>query len=148
VREHLGNETFCMTYGDGVSNVDITKTIEFHKTKGKLATLTATQPPGRFGVINLHNPSEEGAHVSGFAEKPKGDGAWINAGYFVLEPDVLDLIGDDSTIWEKEPMQKLADGDQLVAYQHEGFWHPMDTLRDKHFLEDLWVNGAAPWKIW
>ena len=145
VRHHLGDETFCFTYGDGVSNVNIGKLVEFHKTQGKLATLTAVQPPGRFGAFQLgHGDSQ----VATFKEKPEGDGAWVNSGYFVLEPDVIDYIDDDATSWEKKPMEKLATDGQLLAFRHHDFWQPMDTLRDKHVLEDLWQSGQAPWKVW
>ncbi|GAB4134513.1 MAG: glucose-1-phosphate cytidylyltransferase [Cyanobacteria bacterium J069] len=145
VREHIGNETFCFTYGDGVSNVNITELVEFHKQQSTLATLTAVQPQGRFGAIAL---SEEQTKIAQFHEKPVGDGAWINGGYFVLEPQVIDYVEDDSTVWEQEPLQKLAHMSQLSAYRHEGFWQPMDTLRDKKYLEDLWFSGNAPWKTW
>lgn len=145
VREHIGNETFCFTYGDGVSNVNITELINFHKEQKTLATLTAVQPAGRFGAISL---GQEQTKIHSFREKPEGDGAWINGGYFVLEPDVIDLIADDSTVWEKEPLEKLADMEQLSAFKHQGFWQPMDTLRDKNYLEDLWQSDKAPWKKW
>jgi glucose-1-phosphate cytidylyltransferase len=145
VREHLGNSTFCFTYGDGVSNIDITKLIEFHKTQGTLATLTAVQPPGRFGAIAL---GHEQTKIEHFHEKPGGDGAWINGGYFVLEPEVIDYIIDDSTTWEQEPLQKLAHDGQLAAFKHDDFWQPMDTLKDKNYLEGLWQNNKAPWKVW
>ncbi|NEP57362.1 MAG: glucose-1-phosphate cytidylyltransferase [Symploca sp. SIO2G7] len=145
VREYLGNETFCFTYGDGVSNVDVTKLIEFHKTQKTLATLTAVQPPGRFGAIAL---GQEQTKIASFQEKPGGDGAWINGGYFVLEPEVIDYIAEDATVWEQEPMQKLAHNGQLSAYKHDGFWQPMDTLKDKNRLEQLWQRDEAPWKVW
>lgn len=145
VREHLGNETFCFTYGDGVSDINITEVLRFHKEQGTLATLTAVQPPGRFGAIALVQGQTK---IQSFHEKPEGDGAWINGGYFVLEPEVIDYIADDSTTWEQEPLQKLAHSNQLSAYRHAGFWQPMDTLRDKNYLEGLWKNGKAPWKIW
>ncbi len=145
VREYIGDETFCFTYGDGVSDVNIKKLIAFHKEQETLATLTATQPPGRFGAICL---GREQAKITSFQEKPQGDGAWISGGYFVLEPEVIDFIADESTVWEKEPLQKLAHMEQLSAYKHEGFWQPMDTLRDKNYLEDLWKTGNAPWKVW
>jgi len=144
VAEHI-NETFCFTYGDGVSNVDVQELITFHKTQKTLATLTATQPPGRFGAICL---GEEQTKITSFQEKPEGDGAWINGGYFVLEPEVIDFIADDSTVWEQEPMKKLAHLEQLSAYKHNGFWQPMDTLRDKRYLEKLWQSDNAPWKVW
>jgi glucose-1-phosphate cytidylyltransferase len=145
VREHIGNETFCFTYGDGVSNINIKELVEFHKTQKTLATLTATQPPGRFGAISL---GKEQTKIMSFHEKPNGDGAWINGGYFVLEPDVIDYIADDSTVWEQEPLDKLAQDGHLSAYKHSDFWHPMDTLRDKNYLENLWKGGNAPWKVW
>lgn len=145
VREHLGNETFCFTYGDGVSNVNIQALVEFHKTQGTQATLTAVQPPGRFGSVCL---GAEQTKITSFLEKPNGDGAWINGGYFVLEPEAIDYIADDSTVWEQEPLEKLAHLGQLSAYKHDDFWQPMDTLRDKHYLEDLWKSGNAPWKVW
>ncbi len=145
VREHVGNETFCFTYGDGVSNVNITELINFHQEQNNFATLTAVQPPGRFGAIIL---GHEQTKISSFREKPEGDGAWINGGYFVLEPDVINLIADDTTVWEQQPLEKLAEMEQLCAYKHEGFWQPMDTLRDKNYLEELWNNGKAPWKVW
>jgi glucose-1-phosphate cytidylyltransferase len=145
VREHLGNSTFCFTYGDGVTDANITELIEFHKSQQTLATLTAVQPPGRFGAIAL---GKEQTKIQKFHEKPDGDGAWINGGYFVLEPEVIDYIADDSTVWEQEPLAKLAHDDQLAAYKHDGFWQPMDTLKDKNRLEELWKSGQAPWKVW
>lgn len=145
VREHIGNETFCFTYGDGVSSVNIRELIEFHKQQKTLATLTASQPPGRFGAIWL---PEDQTKITSFREKPEGDGAWVNSGFFVLEPEVIDLIADDSTVWEQEPLQKLANMDQLAAYKHTGFWQPMDTLRDKHYLEELWHSDYTPWRVW
>lgn len=144
VAEHI-NETFCFTYGDGVSNINITELIAFHKSQKTLATLTATQPPGRFGAICL---GQEQTKITSFQEKPEGDGAWINGGYFVLEPEVIDFITDDSTVWEQEPLKKLAHLEQLSAYKHQGFWQPMDTLRDKRYLEGLWQSNNAPWKTW
>jgi glucose-1-phosphate cytidylyltransferase len=138
-----GDDMFCFTYGDGVSDVNITDLIAFHKKHGKLATLTAVQPPGRFGVLNL-----DGTRITSFQEKPQGDGAWINGGFFVLSPKVIDYIQDDTTVWEKKPMERLASEGQLEAYMHRKFWQPMDTLRDKILLEDLWDNGKAPWKSW
>lgn len=137
------DESFCMTYGDGVSDVDISATIEFHKHHGKAATLTATYPPGRFGALNI-----EGQQVKQFMEKPKGDGALINGGFFVLSPKVLDYLDSDATVWEQQPLQRLAEDNQLMAYTHHGFWQPMDTLRDKTYLEELWAKGDAPWKTW
>jgi glucose-1-phosphate cytidylyltransferase len=143
VKSYLGEEDFCFTYGDGVSDVDIAKTIQFHKTHGKLATITAVKPEGRFGALEL-----EGSHVKKFQEKPRGDGSWINGGFFVLSPKVIDYIEGDETLWEQEPMKKLALEGQMEAYFHEGFWQPMDTLREKRQLEALWENKKAPWKTW
>ncbi len=134
---------FCLTYGDGVSDVNITESIAFHRREGRLATVTATQPPGRFGAINF-----EGNRVTSFQEKPSGDGGFINGGFFVLSPKVGSYIENLATVWEKEPMTNLAKDGQLSVFFHEGFWHPMDTLRDKRYLEDLWSNGKAPWKKW
>ena len=145
VREHIGNETFCFTYGDGVSNVNITEVINFHKEQGTLATLTAVQPPGRFGAINLGEGQNK---ITSFREKPQGDGAWINGGYFVLEPEAIDYIANDSTIWEQQPLQKLAHDEQLSAYKHMGFWQSMDSLRDKKYLESIWNSPDVPWKVW
>jgi glucose-1-phosphate cytidylyltransferase len=146
VRDYLDpGETFCFTYGDGLSDVDIRSLVAFHKKHGKLATLTAVQPPGRFGGIALRAGH---SLVDGFREKPAGDGAWVNGGFFVLEPQAIDYIAGDSTIWEGDPLKKLAMDKQLVAYRHTGFWQPMDTLRDKKLLEDLWASGKAPWKVW
>lgn len=136
--------TFMLTYGDGVADVDITSLLEFHRRHGKAATVTSTQPSGRFGALNL----DSAGNVSSFQEKPAGDGAWINGGFFVLEPSVLDYIDRDGTVFEKEPLEGLARDQQLVAYKHSGFWQPMDTLRDKILLEDLWSSGKAPWKLW
>jgi glucose-1-phosphate cytidylyltransferase len=143
VAPYLDNEDFCFTYGDGVGDVDIKAIISQHNKTGKLATVTATQPPGRFGVLEF----EENL-VKNFAEKPQGDGSWINGGFFVLSPRVIDYIDGDSSIWEREPMQKLAQTGQMSVYFHNGFWQPMDTLRERHLLEDLWRTGKAPWKIW
>jgi glucose-1-phosphate cytidylyltransferase len=134
---------FCATYGDGVGNIDIGATVDFHLKQKRLATLTATQPPGRFGSIRY-----DGARVTGFQEKPLGDGGWINGGFFVLSPDVGRYIDGDDTIWEREPLERLAADGQLTVYFHKGFWQPMDTLRDKTHLEELWTTGKAPWKIW
>ncbi len=153
VREFLGDETFCCTYGDGVSDVDIGALIAFHREQGVLATMTAVQPPGRFGVFTL-GPAD--AKVSEFHEKPAGDGpvaaahptSWVNGGFFVIEPAAIDYIANDSTTWEREPMEHLAHDGQLAAFRHSGFWQPMDTLRDRNVLEDHWKSGAAPWKIW
>ncbi len=143
VREYIGEENFCFTYGDGVGNVDISALIAFHRQHGRLATLTAVQPPGRFGSLNM-----ERERVVGFQEKPQGDGGWINGGFFVLSPQVVDLIDGDGTLWEREPMERLAQQGQMCAYRHDGFWQPMDTLRDKNHLEELWASGKAPWKVW
>lgn len=138
-----GDEAFCFTYGDGLSDVDITAEVAFHAQHGKLATITAVQPPGRFGALRL---TED--RVDGFTEKPSGDGDFVNGGFFVLSPKVIDLIDSDETVWEREPLQSLAARDELVAFRHEGFWQPMDTLREKTLLEALWENGRAPWKQW
>lgn len=143
VASYVGNGTFCMTYGDGVGNVDVTAAIAAHKASGKKATVTAVQPPGRFGALHV-----EGDFVKGFIEKPEGDGGWINGGFFVLEPSVFDEIAGDHIIWEREPLQSLASSGELHAFQHRGFWQPMDTLRDKQLLEELWQSGQAPWKTW
>lgn len=145
VKHLIGDGTFCFTYGDGVSNVDIDRLVKFHKEKKLLATLTAVQPPGRFGAFKL---GHDEVKISSFKEKPQGDGAWVNGGFFVLEPSVIDLIDGDSTVWEKDPLEKLADEGMVAAYKHYGFWQPMDTLRDKNLLEELWESGKAPWKIW
>lgn len=145
VKAYIGNETFCMSYGDGLSDVDINKLVEFHKSNGNYATLTAVQPPGRFGAFTL---SENQKKITEFSEKPKGDGAWVNGGFFVLEPEVLDYIDGDITVWEKEPLGRLASEGKLGAFKHEGYWQNMDTLRDKNILEDTWKSGKAPWKIW
>jgi glucose-1-phosphate cytidylyltransferase len=136
-------EIFCLTHGDGVSNVNITDLIAFHKGQQVLATLTAVLPPGRFGALDMHANK-----IKNFREKPKGDGAMINGGFFVLSPKVIDYIADDQTIWEREPLESLAKQGDLAAFQHDGFWQPMDTLRDKNHLEELWASGHAPWKVW
>ena len=144
IREYLqGEDLFCFTYGDGVGDIDIGTAVAFHRSHGKLATMTATQPPGRFGALGL-----EGDHIQTFQEKPGGDGGWINGGYFVLSPKVIDYIEDDASVWERRPLERLAEEGQLLAYKHHGFWQPMDTLRDKHHLEELWQSGEAPWKLW
>lgn len=143
VANHIGNEDFCLTYGDGVSDVDISSLVAFHRKQNQLATLTAIQPPGRFGALML-----EDNRIKGFKEKPQGDGGWINGGFFVLSPRVIDYIDGDETIWEKQPLEALAAEGQLSAFNHNGFWHPMDTLRDKNYLEELWASGDAPWKTW
>lgn len=145
VKKYLDDETFCMTYGDGVSNVDIAKEIAYHKEQGLLATMAAIKPPGRFGAFSLH---PDDTKIKDFHEKPQGDGAWINGGFFVLEPKVIDYIDSDAEPWEQAPLQRLAQAGQLGAYRHSDFWHPMDTLRDKHVLEELWASGKAPWKVW
>ena len=144
VRRYLeGEEAFCFTYGDGLADVDIRALIAFHRSHGRLATVTAVQPPGRYGAL-----VRDGEAVRGFVEKPRGDGGWINGGFFVLSPKVLDYIEGDATSWEAEPMRRLAAEDQLRAFEHRGFWQPMDTLRDKNQLEELWASGRAPWKVW
>jgi glucose-1-phosphate cytidylyltransferase len=136
-------EAFCFTYGDGVADVNVTSLIDFHNKHGKLATVTAVQPPGRYGALNMNENM-----VKGFAEKPKGDGGWINGGFFVLSPECLKYIKDDQISWEAEPLNRLAADKELMAFEHAGFWQPMDTLREKIQLEDLWQNGQAPWKVW
>jgi glucose-1-phosphate cytidylyltransferase len=145
VKKYIGSQTFCMTYGDGVSDVDINDLISFHKQQGTLATVTAVQPPGRFGTFTL---TENQTKILHFKEKLRGDGAWVNGGFFVLEPNVLDYIEGDDTIWEQDPLTKLAKGGELSAYKHFGIWQPMDTLRDKMVLEELWTLNKAPWKVW
>lgn len=143
VRQYIGEETFCFTYGDGVSNVNISELISFHQKQGTWATLTAVQPPGRFGALDLSQN-----RIVSFQEKPQGDGSWINGGFFVLEPAVFDFLEGDTTVWEREPLEQLAKAGQLAAFRHTGFWQPMDTLRDKVKLEELWENGQAPWRVW
>ena len=143
VKRYVEDGDFCFTYGDGLGNVDIGRLIEFHKQQKRLATVTAVQPPGRFGALNLAREQ-----VAGFEEKPLGDGGWINGGFFVLNPKVIDTIEGDDTHWERRPLERLAAEGQLAAYRHSGFWQPMDTLRDKSQLEALWDSGKAPWKIW
>ena len=138
-----GEKSFCLTYGDGISNINITKLIDFHETQNVKATLTATIPPGRFGALKMN-----GNKVDSFQEKPKGDGAVINGGFFVLSPEIFDYITDDKTIWEQDPLQRLAREGNLAAFHHDGFWQPVDTLRDKLYLEELWQSGNAPWKMW
>lgn len=142
VSDYIGNETFCFTYGDGVSDINIQQLIEFHKSHGKLATVTAIQPPGRYGALNLNDES-----VEQFQEKPAGDGSWINGGFFVLEPEVIDFIDGPTMAWEETPLKRLAEQQALMAYRHTGFWKAMDTLRDKVSLENLWQT-TAPWKVW
>ena len=144
VKKYIGNETFMLTYGDGVGNVDIHALLKFHQSHKKYATVTSVQPSGRFGALNLDNNKT----VLSFQEKPRGDGSWINGGFFVLEPEVFDYIRSDETVWEKEPLEGLAREGQLAAHIHTGFWQPMDTLRDKNQLEELWKDERAPWKLW
>ncbi|MEY2804278.1 MAG: glucose-phosphate cytidylyltransferase [Pseudomonadota bacterium] len=143
VRPYLGQDDFCFTYGDGVGNVNLTELIRFHKSHGKMASVTAVQPPGRFGALEL-----SGTSVTSFIEKPRGDSMYINGGFFVLKTSVIDLIAGDQSIWESMPLESLAACGELQAYKHDGFWQPMDTLRDKMHLEDLWQSGKAPWKVW
>lgn len=143
VSKYVGNETFCFTYGDGLSNVDLNKLINHHRDSKRLATITAVQPPGRFGSLSI-----SGDKVHAFKEKPDGDGGWINAGFFVLEPGALNYIEGDSTVWEHGPSERLANDGQLAAYKHSGYWHAMDTLRDRNQLNELWLTGNAPWKLW
>jgi glucose-1-phosphate cytidylyltransferase len=146
VQKYLDDETFCLTYGDGVSNIDIAASIAYHRQQGVLATLTAVRQPGRFGVFNL---GEADSRVSNFMEKPEGgETPWINGGFFVLEPGVFDYLADDQTVWEKAPLEQLAAAGQLAAYRHAGFWQPMDTLRDRNMLEELWQSGRAEWNVW
>ena len=142
-QRYIGNEPFCMTYGDGVGDIDIRRLIEFHQQQGCLATLSATQPPARFGALRV-----DGSRVAAFKEKVQGEDGWINGGFFVLSPRVFDYLADDATVWEREPLERLAHEGQLAVYLHRGFWHPMDTLRDKTYLESLWASGRAPWRVW
>lgn len=144
IRKFIGGKTFMLTYGDGVSDVNIKKLLQFHKKQGELATVTSVQPSGRFGAMSLDNRDA----VLSFQEKPNGDGAWINGGFFVLEPGIFDYIKGDETLWEREPLENLTHDRHLVAFKHSGFWQPMDTLRDKINLENLWQTGKAPWKLW
>ncbi|OGT97532.1 MAG: glucose-1-phosphate cytidylyltransferase [Geobacteraceae bacterium GWC2_48_7] len=144
IRRYLEDETFMMTYGDGVGNIQIDELVNFHRQHGKLATISSVQPPGRFGAVNVG----DSGIVHDFQEKPVGDGSWINGGFFVLEPAVLDYIDNDNTLWEKQPLSRLSSDGELLAYRHRGFWKPMDTLRDKIELEEHWNGGKAPWKIW
>ncbi len=144
IQKYVGNETFMLTYGDGVGNVDIGALLKYHRQNKKHVTVTSVQPSGRFGSLNL----DEKKNVVSFQEKPKGDGAWINGGFFVLEPEAFDYINSDDTVWEKEPLETLAQDGQLIAFTHSGFWQPMDTLRDKNHLEELWKTERAPWKLW
>ncbi|HYW33917.1 MAG TPA: glucose-1-phosphate cytidylyltransferase [Balneolaceae bacterium] len=145
VRNYLDDETFCLTYGDGLTDLNIGKVIEFHKRQDTYATLTAVQPPGRFGTFRLGAEEDK---ISRFREKPQGDNAWINGGFFVLEPEVISYIEGDQTVWEREPLETLARDGKLSAYKYSGFWHPMDTLHDKNVLEDLWQSEEKPWKVW
>lgn len=145
IKKYLDNETFFLTYGDGVSDVDFNKLLEFHKAQNTFVTLTAVQPPGRYGAFTFNDGSNV---ITSFHEKPKGDSAWINGGFFVLEPEILDYIDDDSITWEKEPMETLAQEGKLSAYKHYNYWQSMDSLRDKHLLEESWSKGNPPWKIW
>ena len=143
VKEYVEEDTFCFTYGDGLSDINISNLISFHKNQKTLATVSAVQPPGRFGVLDI-----EKEKISNFAEKPAGDGSWINGGFFVLEPKVFDYLENDQSIWEKKPLEKLANNNELSAFKHNGFWQPLDTLRDKNYLDELWKSKNAPWKIW
>ncbi len=143
VRDQLEDETFCFTYGDGVSDIDITAAIAYHRSHGKKATVTAITPPGRYGVLTL-----EGDQITGFAEKMDSAKSPLNGGFFVLEPSVIDYIDDDNSLWERKPLETLAKDGELMAYRHEGFWQPMDTLREKRILEELWSSGSPPWKVW
>lgn len=145
VREYLGDEPFFFTYGDGVSDVDLTKLLAFHHSQDVLVSLTAVQPPGRFGALAL---GSDQTIIKEFHEKPDGDGAWVNGGFFVVDPKAIDYIEGDPTSWEKEPLSRIAQAGKLAAYRHTGFWQPMDTLRDKNYLESLWDSGSAPWKVW
>jgi glucose-1-phosphate cytidylyltransferase len=143
VARYIGDEDFCLTYGDGIANIDIARLIEFHQSQGRLATITAVQPPGRFGALKL-----EGNKASAFLEKPTGDGGWINGGYFVMSPEILDGIAGDDTLLEQGPLVELAKNGQLSAYCHEGFFQPVDTIRELQLLEEIWSSGSAPWKVW
>ena len=142
---HLDDESFCLTYGDCLARIDIRKLVEFHREQGAEATLTAIQPPGRFGALGLH---EDAARIESFHEKPSGDGGWVNGGFFVLNRSVLDYIDGDATVWERDPLERLAHEGKLAAYRHEGYWQNMDSLRDKMVLEEQWASGNAPWKVW
>lgn len=144
IQPYVGSEPFMLTYGDGVADINIHELLDFHKSHGKLVTITASQPGGRFGALNL----DEANRVCGFKEKPKGDGSWVSAGFFVMQPEIFDYIAGDHIILEHEPLENLAKAEQLVAYKHPGFWQPMDTIRDKNHLEELWQDGRAPWNVW
>ena len=146
ISSYLDDEDFCLTYGDGVGDIDITQLIKFHRQHQLMATVTATKPPGRFGSLTIEENDQD--KISGFQEKPMGDGGWINGGFFVLSPEVLKYISDDKTVWENEPLENLAKDGQLCAYKHRGFWQPMDTLRDKNHLEEMWSNNQALWRVW
>lgn len=143
--DHLGGETFCLAYGDCVADVDVGRLVSLHRSEGVLATLTAVQPPGRFGIVML---ADNQTRITSFHEKPAGDGGWVNGGFFVLEPGVLDYVEGDETVWERDPLEALARAGELAAYRHDGYWQPMDTLRDKIVLEELWASGAPPWRVW
>ena len=145
IKDYVGDETFCLTYGDGVTDLNIQELVDYHRDQKCLATLTAVQPPGRFGVFSLDQGQ---SLIETFKEKPQGDGAWVNGGFFVLEPQVINYIKDDSTVWERDPMESLAREGKLAAYRHYGFWQNMDTLRDKNVLEELWQSSNPPWKLW
>jgi glucose-1-phosphate cytidylyltransferase len=145
VRNYIGDDTFCLTYGDGLSDVNISQLVDFHHRQKTLATLTAVQPPGRFGAFKLGSDDDR---ILSFKEKQDGDGAWVNGGFFVLEPKVMDDISGDQSVWEREPLERLANAGQLAAYKHHGFWQPMDSLRDKNVLESLWQSGKPPWRVW
>lgn len=144
IKRYTENEPFLLTYGDGVSDVNLSALVNFHKENNAMVTLTAVQPSGRFGAIDIG----DGALINSFKEKPKGDVGWVNGGFFICEPDVFDYIRDDSTVWEQEPLEQIASVGRLAAYKHHGFWSPMDTVRDKAYLDDLWKHGNAPWKVW
>jgi len=143
IKKYLDNETFCFTYGDGLVNIDLKKLIKFHKNNKSFVTLTAVQPPGKYGALNLKKE-----RVVKFQEKPAGDGSWINGGFFVLEPEIFDYLRGESTVWEKEPLEKMAQQNKVCAFKHNGFWYAVDTLRDKNYLQSLWDSNKAPWKIW
>jgi glucose-1-phosphate cytidylyltransferase len=143
IKEYIGNKTFCMTYGDGIGSVDITETIEFHKKMGKLATMTGVLPPGRYGSIKIQDNL-----ITSFMEKPHGDGGWVNGGFFVLEPKVLDFVDGDSTVWEREPLNRLVANNEVAVYKHSDFWHGLDTLRDKNMIQMMWDSGNPLWKVW
>ena len=143
VLEYVGDDDFCFTYGDGLSDIDLTQLIAFHREQGTRATVTAVQPPGRFGALDV-----DGGRVRAFEEKPRGDGSWTNGGFFVLSPGIDEYIDGDRTVWEQEPMRSLASEGELACYRHEGFWQAMDTLRDRNHLDELWTSGSAPWRSW